>query len=92
MTLEQLEKEVATETGLTIKDSKAAITAISKALLKDLKKGNSTRIPSLGTFSVKQHKARTGKNPRTQEPIQIPAKKVIAFKAAKVVREAINKK
>lgn len=45
--------------------------------------------PGFGTFSVRQRKARTGVNPRTKEPMQIPASTTVGFKPAKAFRESL---
>ena len=47
-------------------------------------------VPGLGAFEVKQHAARTGHNPRTGETVEIAAKKVPAFKAAKALKDAVE--
>ena len=47
-------------------------------------------LPSLGNFKVAQRAARTGRNPATGEAIEIPAKKVVSFKAAKALNEKLN--
>ncbi len=59
-------------------------------LVKALKKGNRVRIAGLGILQVKKRAARTGRNPATGETIQIPAKKKIAFRAAKELKEAVG--
>lgn len=63
-----------------------AIAAITKAL----KKGDSVTLVGFGTFSVRKRAARTGRNPRTGEPIKIRAMKVPGFKAGKTLKDAIN--
>ena len=60
-------------------------------LVKNLKKGNRVRIAGLGILQVKKRAARMGRNPATGEAIQIPAKKKIAFRAAKELKEAVGK-
>ncbi len=55
-----------------------------------LKDGDEVRLPGFGTFSVRQRKASEGRNPRTGEPIQIPASKLPKFKAGKILKEALN--
>ncbi|MGB9151617.1 MAG: HU family DNA-binding protein [Alphaproteobacteria bacterium] len=60
-------------------------------LVKNLKKGNRVRIAGLGILQVKKRAARTGRNPATGETIQIPAKRKIAFRAAKELKEAVGK-
>ena len=64
----------------------AAIESITKAL----KKGDSVTLVGFGTFSVRKRAARTGRNPRTGETIQIKASKVPGFKAGKALKDAIN--
>ena len=54
-----------------------------------LKSGERVRIPGLGILEVKQMKARMGRNPQTGEAIQIPAKKKVAFRVAKDLKEAV---
>ena len=44
-----------------------------------------------GTFEVRERAARTGHNPKTKEPMQIPASKVPAFKAGKVLKDTVKK-
>ena len=55
-----------------------------------LKDGDEVRLPGFGTFSVRQRNASKGRNPRTGEPIQIPASKLPKFKAGKILKEALN--
>ena len=64
----------------------AAIAAVTKAL----KKGDTVTLVGFGTFSVRKRAARTGRNPRTGEPIKIKASKVPGFKAGKALKDAIN--
>lgn len=60
-------------------------------LVKNLKKGNRVRLPGLGILQVRKRAARMGRNPATGETIKIPAKKKIAFRAAKELKEAVGK-
>ncbi len=55
-----------------------------------LKDGDEVRLPVFGTFSVRQRKASEGRNPRTGEPIQIPASNQPKFKAGKTLKQALN--
>ena len=64
----------------------AAIDAITGAL----KKGDNVTLVGFGTFTVRSRAARTGRNPRTGEEIQIKASKVPGFKAGKALKDAIN--
>jgi len=56
---------------------------------KTVKKEKALKIPDLGTFKLRQTKARTGRNPQTGEPIKIPARRKVAFTPSKTLKEAI---
>ena len=55
-----------------------------------LTKGEKIDLRGFGTFSVRDSKARTGRNPQSGEPIQIPARRVPAFKPGKELKEKVN--
>ena len=55
-----------------------------------LKKGEEVSIAGFGTFAAKQRKARTARNPRTGEAVQVPAMKVPKFKAGKGLKDAVK--
>ena len=56
-----------------------------------LQKGEDVTLIGFGTFCVRERKARTGRNPKTGEALQIDASQVAAFKAGKVLKEAVQK-
>ena len=56
---------------------------------KTVKKDKALKIPNLGTFRLRQSKARMGRNPQTGEPIKIPARRKVGFSPAKVFKESI---
>ena len=56
----------------------------------DLSKASAGRLIGFGTFEVRERAARTGRNPRTGETIQIKAAKNPAFKAGKALKDAVN--
>ena len=64
----------------------AVFTAICDGLVQD----EAVAIAGFGTFSIKQRPARSGRNPRTGEPITIAASAVPAFKASKALRDAVS--
>ena len=92
MTKKELAEAVAAEVGLSKKDGAAAVDAMLNSITKTLKKGQKVSLVGFGTFEVRKRKARTGINPKTKEPIKIPASKAPAFKAGKAFKEAVNKK
>ncbi|MAZ40519.1 DNA-binding protein HU [bacterium] len=67
-----------------------AVDTVINSILDSLKKGEEVSIAGLGIFSVKDRAARTARNPRTGEPVQIPAMKVPKFRAAKALKEAVK--
>lgn len=90
MTKADLITAIATETGLTKKDSETALTSVLNSISKTLKKGNEVRLVGFGTFKVSKRAARTGRNPRTGEAIKIAASKVPTFKAGKELKASVN--
>ncbi len=67
-----------------------AVDTVLESITSTLKSGDQVALVGFGTFSVKDRAARTGRNPRTGEPLQIPAAKVPAFKAGKALKDAVN--
>jgi DNA-binding protein HU-beta len=81
---------VTTKTGLQKAEATRAVDAVFDAVTGALKSGDSVSLLGFGTFVVKARAARTGRNPRTNEPIEIPATKVPGFKAGKALKDAVN--
>ena len=77
----QLIDAMAAESGLTKVDSRKALDAFIKATVEALQSGDKLSLVGFGSFSTSERSARTGRNPRTGKEIQIPAKKVVRFKA-----------
>jgi DNA-binding protein HU-beta len=90
MTKPELVNKIAEKTNLSKKQAAAALDALTGTITETLKAEGKVAIPNLGTFEVKQHAARTGHNPRTGETVEIAAKKVPAFKAAKALKDAVE--
>jgi DNA-binding protein HU-beta len=74
--------------------SKAAasrsVDTVLEVITDALKNGNSVTLVGFGTFSTRRREARTGRNPRTGEPIQIGASNLAVFKAGKALKDALN--
>ena len=75
-------------TGLSKKEANAAVDAMGETICDALSNGDSVGLIGFGTFGVKERPARTGRNPQTGAPLDIPAKTVPAFKAGKKLRDA----
>ena len=90
LTKNELIKTVSDNTGMTQKVAEEAIGAALSVIANELECGGNVQILGFGTFEVKERAARTGRNPHTGETIEIPAAKVVSFKAGKALRERIN--
>ena len=85
---------IADKAGISKASATDALDATIEAIesgLTQAKKGDGVRVPGLGTFTVKHRAARTGRNPRTGESIQISASYSVGFKAAKNLKDAAGK-
>ena len=82
---------MAEKSGLTVKDATTALNATLEVIQESLQKGESVSLVGFGTFEVKERAARTGRNPQTKQPIEIPASKTPSFKAGKPLKEAVNR-
>lgn len=90
MTKADLVEQIATNTGLTKKDTAEAVDEFLRAIKTALRGGRHIEIRGFGTFKVKERKARTARNPRTGEPVPLPARKVPVFKVSKELKNRIN--
>ena len=90
MNKNDLVSAVATSTGISKSEGATVIDSMLNSIASALKDGGEVRLPGFGTFSVAHRKASEGRNPRTGEPIQIPASKLPKFKAGKTLKEALN--
>ena len=82
---------VAEKAALSKKDSEAAVNAALEAIAAALKDGDKVQLVGFGSFEVKKRAARTGRNPRTKEVVEIPASQVPVFKAGKALKDAVGK-
>ena len=89
VTLKQIAAELADKHELSKKQVQAIMDDMITTFGKNLKKGNRIRIAGLGILQVKQTKARQGRNPATGETIQIPARKKVAFRVAKDLKDSV---
>jgi DNA-binding protein HU-beta len=90
MTKAELITHVARESNITKKAAGSVVDSFVEAIHDSLmKKNGSIHVASLGTFKIVQRRARTGVNPRTQEKMNIPAKKAPSFSPSKSLRESV---
>lgn len=91
MTKTELIAAVAEKTGLAKKDTEVVVNAALDAITAELAAGNRVQLAGFGTFEARARAARTGTNPKTKEPIEIPASTTVGFKPNKALKEAVAK-
>lgn len=79
----------ATKAGISQKDAGKALAAILEEIQDALKNGDKVQLVGFGSFEVRAKAARKGRNPKTNEEIDIPASKCPAFKAGKAFKDYI---
>ena len=82
---------VAEKVGSSKKDADAAVSAVVEAIMEAVASGDKVQLVGFGTFEVRERGARQGRNPRTKEPIEIPASKLPVFKAGRSFKDAVAK-
>ena len=87
----ELIEVIAEKANLSKKDAEAALNATVEAVKGALKAGDKVQLVGFGTFAVKARAARTARNPRTGETIQVAAAKVPTFAAGKALKDEVNK-
>ena len=90
MTKSELIARLADKLGLPRKRAEEAVNCIFDAMAESLASGRRIEIRGLGSFSLKQHRAYTGRNPRTGEEVDVDAKHAVHFKVGKELREAVE--
>ena len=90
MTKADLAAEVVNEVGLSKAQAAAAVDAVFGAITEALRSGDKVQLVGFGSFEVRLRKARTGRNPRTQEAITIPGGKLPVFRAGKQLKEVVE--
>lgn len=90
MNKSQLIDHIAGKADISKSAANEALDAVIDAITGTLKNGDSLALVGFGTFSVSERSARSGRNPRTGEVINIPASKNAKFKAGKALKDALN--
>ena len=81
---------LAQKTDLSKKDAEKALNAFVEVVSETLKAGDKVQLVGFGTFEAKNRPARTARNPRTGEEIQIAASKTASFKVGKALKDSVN--
>ena len=82
---------VADALELSRRDAEKAVDVVFDSISEALADGDKVVISGFGTFEVRTRVARSGRNPRTGEEINVPAQKTPAFKVGKILKDAVNK-
>ena len=90
MKKEELVEKISSGAALSKKEAETALKAVTAGISDALAKGDRVTLVGFGTFNVSRRAARTGRNPRTGESLQIAAGKGIKFKAGKTLKQAVR--
>ena len=86
----QLTEALVQKTGMTKKAAAEAVSALIDVIGEALAAGDDVKITGFGGFEVKERAARTGRNPKTGEAVEIPASKYVAFSAGSQLKDKVN--
>ena len=90
MNKQELIKDIAERGEFTKADAEAALKAVQGAIAAVLVNGDKITLPGFGTFKVVETAARTGRNPQTGEPVEIPAKRKIKFNPTQALKDLVQ--
>jgi len=90
MTKADLCATLAEKTTMSKAEAERAVNAFLETISDELSKGESVTLTGFGTFKVNERKARTGRNPKTGESMQIPAGKAVKFTAGKSLKDTVK--
>src|SRR5215471_1010369 len=90
MTKADLIDEVSGLAELTRKDSEVIVETVFDIIVRSLRAGDKIEIRGFGSFRTRQRKPRIGRNPKTGEKVEVPAKKIPFFKPSKELKDVVN--
>jgi DNA-binding protein HU-beta len=91
MNKSELISKMAELAGVTKVQAERGLDALIQAITEAVEKGEAVRLVGFGSFEVVRRAERKGKNPRTGEPLKIAEKKVVKFRAGKILNDAVLK-
>ena len=92
MTKAELVEKVANKINLTKKETEGIVSIIFQSITDSLTEGDKVELRGFGSFRIRERNARVGRNPKSGEKVEVPAKKVPFFKAGKDLREIVDEK
>ena len=90
MNKNELIADVQFNAGLSLGEATNAVDMVFECITETIKHGDSVTVPGFGVFSAVKRAARKGRNPATGEELLIPAHKVVKFKPAKALKDAVK--
>ena len=90
MTKADLIEEVSRVVEMTRKESEVIVETIFDSIVKSLRGGDKIEIRGFGSFRTRQRQARIGRNPKSGERVEVPAKRIPFFKPSKELRDIVN--
>jgi integration host factor subunit beta len=90
MTKADLIEEVAQITDVTRRDSEVIVETIFDSIVHSLRAGDKIEIRGFGSFRTRQRNSRVGRNPKTGDRVEVPAKKIPFFKPSKELKDLVN--
>jgi len=90
MTKADLIEEVSRLAELTRKDSEVIVDTIFDSVVRSLRVGDKIEIRGFGSFRTRQRNPRVGRNPKTGDRVEVPAKKIPFFKPSKELKDLVN--
>lgn len=90
MTKADLIEEIARAAEMSRKDSELIVGTIFESIIRSLRSGQKIEIRGFGSFRTRERKPRTGRNPKTGERVEVPAKKIPYFKPSKELKDVVN--
>ncbi len=91
MTKAELINVIAEKGGYSKKEAEKALSTVVDSITGALEKGEKVTLVGFGTFEVRDRAAKVAMNPVTKEPVNVPARKVPAFKAGSALKAAVDK-
>lgn len=89
-TKKQLTEQIAASTKTKQTIVKTIIQEFLGSIITELAKGNRIEFRDFGVFETKTRKARKAQNPKTLEPVQVPAKRTVKFKSGRLMKQNLN--
>ncbi len=90
MTKAELVEKVANQIDLTKKQTEVVVNTVFQSITESLSEGKKVELRGFGSFRIRERNARVGRNPKSGDKVDVPAKKVPFFKAGKELRELVD--